>query len=159
MISNWWTKKFLYFILKIGCENEKKMRTLNNSKKFTIIFDHQFNINEKQNWGTSETILGFQTSFPHPARSFFLLFNTMMSSNLYFFCSIYMCVCINIYIYIYIIHSLACNNIDIYLKNIKINLEFYLHLQNTENFVLIASRSKIWWHSHSPCIFPYFSNF
>ena len=154
-------KKCLYFILKIGCENEKKMTTLNNSKKFTIIFDHQFDINEKQNWGTSETILGFQTSFPHPARSFFLTFNTMMSSNLNTY--IYICIYIyyiSTYMYIYIyIHSLSCNNIDIYLKNIQINREFYLHLQNTENFVLIPSRSKIWWHSHRPCIFPYFSNF
>ena len=47
------------------------MITFNNSKNFTIIFDHQFDINEKHNLGTSETILGFQTSFPHPARSFF----------------------------------------------------------------------------------------
>ena len=146
-------KKLVFW--KLDVKMKKKMTSLNNSKNFTIIFDHQFDINEKQNWGTSETILGFQTSFPHPARSFFYFLTQWCHQT---FISFAQYICVYIYIYIYI-HSLACNNIDIYLKNIKINLEFYLHLQNTENFVLIASRSKIWWHSHSPCIFPYFSNF
>ena len=49
---------------------KKKMASLKNSSNFTIVFDHQFDINEKQNWGTSETILGVQTSFSDPARSF-----------------------------------------------------------------------------------------
>ena len=132
---------------------KKKMTSLNNSKNFTIIFDHQFDINEKQNWGTSETILGFQTSFPHPARSFYFL--TQWCHETFISFAQYISVYIYIYIYIYIFilwHVIT----SIYFK---INLEFYLHLQNTENFVLIASRSKIWWHSHSPCIFPYFSNF
>ena len=138
---------------------KKKMTSLNNSKNFTIIFDHQFDINEKQNWGTSETILGFQTFFLTQQDIFFLLFNNDVIKPLLLLLNI--CVFICIYIYI----SLACNNNDIYLKNTLkwsrtiINLEFYLHLQNTENVVLIASRSKISWHSHIPCIFPYFSNF
>ena len=37
-----------------------------------------------------------------PSKIFFLPFNIMASSNLYFFCSIYVCVCVYIYIYIYI---------------------------------------------------------
>ena len=96
-------KTFCILFWKLDVKMKKKMASLNNSKNFTIIFDHQFNINEKQNWGTFKTILGFQTFFPHPARSFFLLFNIMTSSNLYCFCSIYVCLYIHIYILWYVV--------------------------------------------------------
>ena len=96
-------KKILFS--KLDVRMKKKMATLNNSKNFTTIFDHQFDINEKQNWWTSETILGFQTSFPHPGSFFFLLFHTMTPSNLYFFCLIYIIfVCVCVYMYIYYIY-------------------------------------------------------
>ena len=40
-------KKILFS--KLDVRMKKKMTTLNNSKNFTTIFDHQFDINEKQN--------------------------------------------------------------------------------------------------------------
>ena len=79
----------------------KKMTSLKDSNNFTIVFDHQFDINEKQNWGTSETILGVQTSFSDPARSFFYLLTQWHHQTFISFAQ-YMCVCVYIYIYIYI---------------------------------------------------------
>ena len=63
-------KNFCLLFWKLDVKMKKKMASLKNSSNFTIVFDHQFDINEKQNWGTSETILGVQTSFSDPARSF-----------------------------------------------------------------------------------------
>ena len=124
-------KKCCIYFWKLDVKMKKKKTTLNNSKNFTIIFDHQFDINEKQNWETFETILGFQISFPHPARSFFffyfltqwchqtfIYFALCLSVSLCVSLSVSVSLCLSLYLSIYI-YSLACNNSNTYLKIIK----------------------------------------
>ena len=129
-------KKCLYFWMwKLDVKMKIKLTTLNDSKNFTIIFDDQFDINEKQlrNFWDYFRLSDF---FSSPSKIFFYFLTQWHHQTFISFAQ---------YIYIY---SSACNHvITIYKKHIKmkniIKLEFYLRLQNTENFVLIASRSKI----------------